>query len=59
MQLPGRVTASPPRTHALSPGYDVDVLEAADRPGGMAAHFDFGDLLLQRFYHFCCKTPNA
>jgi protoporphyrinogen oxidase len=37
-------------------GYDVEVLEAADRPGGMAAHFDFGDLSIERFYHFCCKT---
>jgi protoporphyrinogen oxidase len=39
-------------------GYDVEVLEAADRPGGMAAHFDFADLSLERFYHFCCKTDH-
>ena len=23
---------------------------------GMAAHFTFGELSLERFYHFCCKT---
>jgi protoporphyrinogen oxidase len=42
--------------YACVRGYDVEVLEAADRPGGMAAHFDFGGLSLERFYHFCCKT---
>jgi len=42
--------------YACCRGYDVDVLEASDRPGGMAAHFDFGGLSLERFYHFCCKS---
>ena len=42
--------------YACRLGYDVEVLEAADQPGGMAAHFDFGDLSIERFYHFCCKT---
>jgi protoporphyrinogen oxidase len=37
-------------------GYAVEVLEAGDRPGGMAAHFDFGGLSLERFYHFCCLS---
>ena len=41
---------------ALRRGFDVEVLEAGDRPGGMAAHFDFAGLSLERFYHFCCKT---
>src|SRR5581483_5317308 len=41
---------------ACARGYRVEVLEAGDRPGGMAAHFDFGGLSLERFYHFCCKT---
>ena len=42
--------------HAARAGHDVDILEAADRPGGMAAHFDFGGLSLERFYHFVCKA---
>src|SRR4051812_27059283 len=37
-------------------GYAVEVFEAGDRPGGMAAHFDFGGLSLERFYHFCCLS---
>lgn len=42
--------------HAVNRGYDVDVLEADDRVGGMAAHFDFAGLSVERFYHFCCLT---
>src|SRR4051794_11532186 len=42
--------------YAAKAGYAVDVLESADRPGGMAAHFDFGGLSLERFYHFCCLS---
>ncbi len=41
---------------AGSRGMDVEVLEASDRAGGMAAHFDFGGLSLERFYHFCCRS---
>jgi protoporphyrinogen oxidase len=37
-------------------GHQVDVLEAAADPGGMAGHFDFDGLSLERFYHFVCKT---
>ncbi len=37
-------------------GHDVTVLEAAGDPGGMAGHFDFDGLSLERFYHFVCKT---
>ncbi len=37
-------------------GYRVEVFEAADRVGGMSAHFDFDGLDLERFYHFICKT---
>jgi protoporphyrinogen oxidase len=37
-------------------GHDVDLLEAAPQPGGMAGHFDFGGISLERFYHFVCKT---
>ena len=35
------------------------MLEAAPEPGGMAAHFDFGGLSIERFYHFVCKSDQA
>ena len=41
---------------AVKRGYQVDVLEAGDVPGGMAAHFDFDGLSIERFYHFCCLS---
>jgi protoporphyrinogen oxidase len=41
---------------AAKRGYDVDVLEASDVVGGMAAHFDFDGLSIERFYHFCCLS---
>lgn len=41
---------------AVKRGFDVDVLEAGDRPGGMAAHFDFEGLSIERFYHFSCLS---
>jgi protoporphyrinogen oxidase len=41
--------------HALKAGHNVEVLEAAPEPGGMAAHFDFDGLSTERFYHFVCK----
>jgi protoporphyrinogen oxidase len=44
--------------YACGLGYDVEVLEAAGTPGGMAAHFDFGELSIERFYHFCCKSDH-
>ena len=37
-------------------GHEVAVVEAAWDPGGMAGHFDFDGLSLERFYHFVCKT---
>jgi protoporphyrinogen oxidase len=37
-------------------GHDVDVLEADNRPGGMAAHFDFAGISIERFYHFVCRA---
>ena len=45
--------------HLLKAGHRVDIFEVDDRPGGMAAHFDFDGLSLERFYHFICKmdTP--
>ena len=42
--------------YAARAGHQVEVVEASDRPGGMAAHFDFGGLSLERFYHFCCRS---
>jgi protoporphyrinogen oxidase len=37
-------------------GKKVLVLEAGKTPGGMAAHFNIGDLSIERYYHFICKT---
>ena len=45
--------------HALKCGHDVILIEAASEPGGMAAHFDFGGLSIERFYHFVCKSDHA
>ncbi len=41
---------------ALLDGHRVDILEAAPEAGGMAAHFDFGGLSIERFYHFVCRS---
>lgn len=41
---------------AARSGHDVTVIEAAPEPGGMAGHFDFDGISLERFYHFICKT---
>lgn len=41
---------------AVQLGHQVDVVEADRKPGGMAAHFDFGGLSIERFYHFVCKA---
>lgn len=41
---------------AAKRGLAVEVLEADDRAGGMASHFDFGGLSIERFYHFCCLS---
>jgi protoporphyrinogen oxidase len=42
--------------HLLKAGHSVDLYEADDRPGGMAAHFDLDGLSTERFYHFVCKA---
>jgi len=42
--------------HALKPGHEVTVLEAAGEAGGMAAHFSLGGLSIERYYHFVCKA---
>ena len=42
--------------YALKAGHDIVVYEADRVPGGMAAHFNFGGLSIERFYHFVCKA---
>ena len=42
--------------HCAKAGHAVEVLEAGSEPGGMAAHFDFDGLSIERFYHFVCKA---
>ena len=41
---------------ASKQGHEVDVLEAAPEPGGMAGHFDLDGVSIERFYHFVCRT---
>jgi protoporphyrinogen oxidase len=43
---------------AVLDGHDVTVLESDSQPGGMAAHFDFGGISIERYYHFICKTDH-
>jgi protoporphyrinogen oxidase len=45
--------------HAAKAGHQVTIFEADRVPGGMAAHFDFGDLSIERFYHFVCKDDQS
>jgi protoporphyrinogen oxidase len=45
--------------HAARAGHSVEVLEAGSEPGGMAAHFDFDGLSIERFYHFVCKSDQS
>jgi protoporphyrinogen oxidase len=45
--------------HAAKAGHSVKVFERDSVPGGMAAHFDFDGLSLERYYHFVCKTDQA
>jgi protoporphyrinogen oxidase len=45
--------------HLLKANHQVDIYEVDALPGGMAAHFDFEGLSIERFYHFICKTDNA
>jgi protoporphyrinogen oxidase len=43
---------------ALVDGHEVDIIESSPEPGGMAGHFDFGGISIERFYHFVCKTDH-
>jgi protoporphyrinogen oxidase len=41
---------------AATLGHEATLIEAAPEIGGMAAHFDFGGLSIERYYHFICKS---
>jgi len=41
---------------AVTLGHEVDLIEADSKVGGMAAHFDFSGISIERFYHFICKS---
>jgi protoporphyrinogen oxidase len=41
---------------AVTLGHEVDLIEADSKVGGMAAHFDFSGVSIERFYHFVCKS---
>ena len=43
---------------ALKQGHDTTLIEASPTAGGMAAHFDFAGLSIERFYHFVCKSDD-
>lgn len=43
----------------LEEGHDVEVLEAAGEPGGLAGSFDFGGVSAERFYHFLCGADRV
>ena len=45
--------------YAAKAGHKVTVLEHDRVPGGMAAHFDFAGISLERFYHFVCKADQS
>lgn len=40
-------------------GHHAEVFEFDDRLGGMSAHFDFGGLSIERYYHFVCHHDYA
>lgn len=42
--------------HGVQRGFEVDLVEASGTAGGMAAHFDFGGVSIERFYHFCALS---
>ena len=39
---------------AARKGIRVDVFEKCDRLGGLAASFNFDNLIIEKFYHFIC-----
>jgi len=40
-------------------GYQPVIFEADDRVGGMAAAFDFNNLIIERYYHYYCTSDSA
>lgn len=40
-------------------GYQPVIFEADDRVGGMAAAFDFNNLIIERYYHYYCTSDRA
>jgi protoporphyrinogen oxidase len=45
--------------YAAKAGHRVTVFEHDRVPGGMAAHFDFAGVSVERFYHFICKADRT
>lgn len=45
--------------YAARAGHRVTVFEHDRVAGGMAAHFDFDGVSIERFYHFVCKPDRA
>src|SRR5580704_19070333 len=43
---------------AVLDGHQVDVVEAAPEAGGMAGHFDFSGISIERFYHFVSRCDH-
>jgi protoporphyrinogen oxidase len=41
---------------AVQLGHEVELVEADYQPGGMAAHFQFSGISIERFYHFVCRS---
>ena len=42
--------------YAIKKGYSVDIYEKDEVLGGMSASFDFGGDIIEKYYHFFCKT---
>ena len=40
-------------------GFDVTLFEAARDLGGLARSFEFGDIRIERYYHFLCTTDTG
>lgn len=42
--------------HLAVSGFEVSLFEAAPELGGLARSFRFGDVVIERYYHFICGT---
>ncbi|MGC9143729.1 NAD(P)/FAD-dependent oxidoreductase [Hydrogenobaculum sp.] len=45
--------------YAIKKGYSVDIYEKDNVLGGMSASFDFYGDIIEKYYHFFCKTDMA